>query len=93
MTIVILHSPGPKKVENMKTVPAGTFKTHCLTIMDEVRAKRESVVITKHGEPVAKLVPLDTKTDDIFGFFSGKGLVTGDVVSPALAPDEWGNLK
>jgi prevent-host-death family protein len=77
----------------MKTIPAGAFKTNCLAIMDEVKAKRETVVITKHGEPVAKLVPVNTDTDEIFGFFSGKGSITGDVVSPALSPDEWGNLR
>src|SRR5437870_12702026 len=76
----------------MKTIPAGAFKTNCLAIMDEVKAKRETVVITKHGEPVAKLVPVNTDTDEIFGFFSGKGSVTGDVVSPALSPEEWGKL-
>lgn len=76
----------------MKTIPAGKFKTHCLAIMDEVKAKRETVVITKHGEPVAKLVPVNTETDEIFGFFTGKGTITGDVISPALSPEEWGNL-
>lgn len=77
----------------MKTIPAGVFKTNCLTIMDEVKAKRETVVITKHGKPVAKLVPVDTKVDEIFGFFSGRGSITGDVVSPALSLEDWGNLK
>ncbi len=77
----------------MKTMPAGVFKTKCLSIMDEVKAKRETVVITKHGRPVAKLVPVDTSVDEIFGFFSGRGSITGDVVSPALSPEEWGNLQ
>ena len=77
----------------MKTMPAGIFKTKCLAIMDEVKAKRETVVITKHGLPVAKLVPVDTATDDIFGFFSGKGSITGNVVAPALSPEEWGSLR
>lgn len=45
-----------------------------------------------HGEPVAKLVPVSNDTDEIFGFFSGKGSVTGDVVSPALSSEEWGKL-
>ena len=76
----------------MKTIPAGAFKTNCLAIMDEVKAKRETVVITKHGEPVAKLVPVNTDTHEIFGFFSRKGSVTGDVVSPALSPEQWGKL-
>ncbi len=43
------------------------------SIMDEVKTKRETIVITKHGRPVAKLVPVDTRVDEIFGFFSGKG--------------------
>jgi prevent-host-death family protein len=77
----------------MKTIPAGTFKTKCLAIMDEVQAKREPVVVTKHGRPVAKLVPVDSDADEIFGFFSGRGSITGDVVSPALSREEWGNLR
>jgi prevent-host-death family protein len=77
----------------MKTIPAGEFKTNCLALMDEVKNKRETVVITKFGEPVAKLVPLNTEADDIFGFFSGKGSVTGDIVAPVLSPEEWGNLR
>ena len=77
----------------MKTMPAGVFKANCLAVMDEVKAKRETVLITKHGEPVAKLVPVNTDEDEIFGFYHGKGSVTGDVVSPALSSKEWGNLK
>jgi len=75
-----------------KTIPAGQFKVHCLAIMDEVQAKRQAVVITKRGKPVAKLVPVEMEKDDIFGFYKGKGKVTGDVVSPALTPEEWGDL-
>lgn len=77
----------------MKTIPAGTFKTNCLAIMDEVKAKRETVLITKRGEPVAKLVPVDMARDEIFGFFAGKGTITADLVAPALSPEEWGNLR
>jgi prevent-host-death family protein len=77
----------------MKKMAAGQFKVHCLTVMDEVQAKRETVVITKHGKPVAKLVPVDKDADDIYGFLAGKGEITGDVVSPALSSEDWGELK
>ena len=77
----------------MKTIAAGVFKTNCLAIMEEVKSKRETVLITKHGRPVAKLVPVNTDVDEIFGFFEGRGSVTGNVVSPALSPKEWGNLR
>lgn len=75
----------------MKTIPAGKFKVHCLSIMDEVQAKRQAVVITKRGKPVAKLVPVEQEKDDIFGFFKNKGRVEikGDIISPAIAAEEW----
>ena len=75
-----------------KTMPAGEFKVHCLRVMDEVQSKRESVIITKRGKPVAKLVPVGKEKDEIFGFLKGKGKVLGDVVSPILTPEEWGDL-
>jgi prevent-host-death family protein len=77
----------------VKKMAAGSFKTHCLAVMDEVYAKRETVVITKHGRPVAKLVPVDSGTDEIYDFLRGKGTVAGDILSPALSPEEWGELK
>ena len=76
----------------MKTVPAGKFKVHCLAIMDEVQAKRQAVVITKRGRPVAKLVPVEDEKDDNFGFYKGKITILGDVVSPVFTPEEWGDL-
>jgi antitoxin (DNA-binding transcriptional repressor) of toxin-antitoxin stability system len=41
----------------MKTMAAGTFKDVCLKTLDEVAKTRTSIVITKRGRPVAKLVP------------------------------------
>jgi len=76
----------------VKKIPAGSFKVHCLAVMDEVQAKRETVVITKRGKPVAKLVPVEEQTDDLFGFLRGKVTIVGDVVSPALKLEEWGDL-
>ncbi len=77
----------------MKTMAAGSFKVHCLAVMDEVQAKRETIVITKHGKPVVKLVPADKDAGDIYGFLAGKGAVIGDVVSPAISSGEWRELK
>ena len=67
----------------MKKMAAGAFKANCLAVMDDVQAKRETIVITKHGKPVAKLVPVEPQGDDFFVFLRGKVTITGDVVSPA----------
>jgi prevent-host-death family protein len=66
----------------MRTIAAGVFKARCLAIIEEVRARREPVVITKRGQPLAKLVPMPRGEDEIFGFYRGRLKITGDVVSP-----------
>jgi len=78
----------------MKTMAAGQFKVHCLKVMDEVQSKRQAVLITKRGKPVAKLVPVEKEKDDFFNFMKGKGTIEikGDIVSPIIAPEEWGDL-
>jgi len=40
-------------------VTAANFKATCLELMDHVNVKGVEYVITKHGKPVAKLVPAD----------------------------------
>jgi prevent-host-death family protein len=45
-------------VTKFKTVAAGEFKAHCLRLIDEVKT-HGTLIITKRGKPVAKLMPLD----------------------------------
>ena len=72
---------------------AGKFKAHCLTVMEEVRATREPVLITKRGRPVAKLVPPDTSSDDFIGRLEGIVRVVGDIESPVEPPESWEVLR
>ena len=51
----------------MKIVIASEFKAKCLKIMDEVAATGGPVIITKHGVPVAQLVPAVQKPETLFG--------------------------
>ena len=77
----------------MKRMPAGEFKTNCLAIMDEVRDKRETVVITKHGQPVAKLVPAEQPPADVFDCLKGVIEIVGDIEEPLVPPEEWEALR
>ena len=77
----------------MKKMAAGSFKANCLAVMDEVQARHETVIITKHGKPVAKLVPVNAETDEIFNCLAGKGRIVGDVVAPAISLKECGDFK
>ena len=74
----------------MKTMAAGKFKATCLAVMDEVQAKREPVVLTKNGKPVAQLVPMPLEeSDPIFGFYQGKLEIVGDIMSPLYSDAEY----
>ncbi len=70
----------------------GKFKATCLAVMDEVQAKREPVVITKNGKPVARLEPVEVETDPLAIFQFGKGKIVGDIVSPITSPEDWDAL-
>jgi len=61
---------------------AARFKAQCLKLMDEVGARREEVVITKRGKPVAKLVPYEKMPVPIHGFLKDTLTIVGDVVAP-----------
>jgi antitoxin (DNA-binding transcriptional repressor) of toxin-antitoxin stability system len=57
--------------------------------MEEVKKYRTSVVITKKGRPVAKLVPPDAPATDVFGCMAGTARIVGDVEAPVVAPEAW----
>ena len=73
----------------MKQMAAGEFKAQCLAIMDQVFESGESVLITKDGKPVAKMVPAENQTDDIFGYMAGKVKIVGDIVGPFPPLEDW----
>jgi len=76
----------------MKTMPAGKFKAQCLAVIDDVHEKHEEIIITKHGKPMAKLIPIGEgkdEADSIFGFMAGKVTIVGDIVGPIVDPEDW----
>lgn len=69
---------------------AAKFKAHCLAVMDEVQVRREPVLVTKNGKPVAKLVPLDLPDNvDPLDAFRFPGIeIVGDILAPLYTDEE-----
>lgn len=44
----------------MRTVGAFEAKTHLSALLDKVEKQGEEILITKHGKPIAKIVPIIT---------------------------------
>ena len=72
-------------------IAAGEFKAKCLNLLDEVAATRKTLVITKHGKPVAQLVPMPPAEGELVGSMRGSVLWEGDIISPL--ENEWEVLK
>jgi len=69
----------------MQTIPAARFKAQCLSLLD--RVSPEGIVITKHGRPVAKLIPVGADSAALIGRLKGKILIKGDIFSTGVRWD------
>jgi prevent-host-death family protein len=72
-------------------IPAAVFKAECLHLMDEVARTGQPIVITKHGKPVAQLVPIPAQPESLFGYMKDTASIKGDVVAPIR--EEWSALS
>lgn len=69
-------------VMKSREMKASEFKAKCLGLMDEVAETGESIVITKNGKPVSRLIPYVTRPDSLFGIHHDSVRITGDILSP-----------
>jgi prevent-host-death family protein len=67
-------------MKRVSTIAAGVFKAECLAILDRVARERASIVVTKRGRPVARVVPLD---EPAASSLRGSVSFVGDVFAPA----------
>jgi prevent-host-death family protein len=72
---------GHKEVA-MKQMRASVFKARCLSVIREIQATGEPVLVTKRGKPVVKVVPVESEKDNLFGFMAGEFKISGDIESP-----------
>ena len=69
----------------MKTIGAARFKEQCLALLDRLTV--EGLIITKHGKPVACVVPYPRPSADLIGSLRGKIEVHGDILSTGIGWD------
>ena len=73
------------------TVPAGEFKAKCLKLLDDVAETRQPLIVTKRGKPLAQVIPMPAKHQDIVGSMKGSVTILGDIISPLDV--EWDAMK
>ncbi len=75
----------------MKSIPAGQFKAICLELLDQVKERHQEYVITKRGQPYAKLTPVEPRHADPFGFMRGTVVDSSKILEHDDEP--WGASK
>jgi prevent-host-death family protein len=66
----------------MQIINASKFKEQCLALLENLDP--EGIVITKHGKPVARLIPASSDCAALIGSLKGKIQIHGDIFSTGL---------
>lgn len=67
----------------MSEISASKFKEQCLSLLDNLAP--EGIVVTKHGKPVARVIPANSDCASLIGSMAGKVGVSGDLFSTEMA--------
>ncbi len=74
----------------MKSVSISEFKAKCLGLIEQVDKTRQPLRITRHGRPVAEVIPAGPERKRKFvGDMIGTAKIVGDIVSPVIDLDEF----
>jgi prevent-host-death family protein len=69
----------------VKTIGAAKFKEQCLALLEKLAP--EGLIITKHGKPVARVIPYPQTPANLIGALREKIEINGDILSTAVAWD------
>ena len=75
----------------MDEVSISEFKSKCLALLKQVNKTKKPLRVTRHGKPVAEVVPpsVEPATNSWIGSMKDVIEIHGDIISPANDEDEW----
>ena len=79
----------------MQEIAISVFKAKCLSILEQVEKTKSPIRITRHGKPVAEVVPAAPEVDraKLMGSMRNSIEILGDIISPVIDEDEWEALR
>jgi prevent-host-death family protein len=74
----------------MQEIAISKFKATCLAVLEQVRKTGEPVLVTRFGQPVARIEPPAQSFKRIkLGSGAGTMEILGDIVSPISDISDW----
>lgn len=73
----------------VETIAISEFKATCLAVLERVRRTGTPIVVTRHGEPIAEVIPpsIATARESWLGTMRDTASVVSDLVSPVSTQD------
>ncbi len=75
-----------------QVIGVAEFKARCLELLETVRKRGSELVITKRGEPIARVTPVATGQYPLRGMLRGRLKIKGDIVHVDWT-DEWESAR
>jgi len=78
-------------MSQIEVITISKFKATCLAVLDGVKRTGRSVLVTRHGQPIAIIdpPPPPKKRASWLGTFKSSGRIVGDIVSPIVPEKDW----
>jgi len=76
----------------MQEIAISEFKAKCLAILERVEKTKEPIRITRHGKPVAEVIPATPPIVDraaLMGSMRNSIEILGDIISPVIDLNEF----
>ncbi len=78
----------------MKTVAVTEFKAQCLSLLETVARTGETLVVTKRGRPLARVVPsAPAEASSPQDTLAGTVTIVGDIMAPVLPTSAWDAVR
>ncbi len=86
--------PPISKAGIMKEITITEFRTNCSAILSPVQRTKKPIRITRHGKPVAEIIPVDPlRNINWMGSMKERLKILGAIVSPASDESDWEVLR
>ena len=78
----------------MTTLLVSDFKARCLAVLDRIHSDGETVLVTRRGKPLVRVIPANEHPSNPrqLGTMAGEASLHGDIVHTDSS-NEWESLK
>jgi prevent-host-death family protein len=78
----------PTHAADTDVLAVSDFKARCLEILEDLRSSGHELLLTKHGSPIARVVPVTSQARSLRGLMKGQIQIVADIVQADFS-DDW----